>query len=95
MTNSIIKQSRRTDALGRAYAGSQLQIQIYVNRRRHELSKRILEASPALAQVSAQIIWVSPLEEEKFVEYKDKAFLKAIGLDHLVKELNEFWPRLL
>jgi hypothetical protein len=36
----------RVDELGRAFAGSQLQIQIYVNRREKELSQAVLNALP-------------------------------------------------
>jgi hypothetical protein len=63
--------SDRTDAFGRAYAGSQRQIQTYVNRRRADLDAAILRGLPELAAEGAQFEWVSPLEEERFNEYQD------------------------
>jgi len=72
--------SERTDAFGRAYAGSQRQIQTYVNRRRAELDAAILRGLPQLAAEGAQLEWVSPLEEERFKEYQDGAFLGTLGL---------------
>jgi hypothetical protein len=89
----MTERQGRTDHSGRAYAGSQLQIQIYVNRRQDELSRRVLEALPSLASLGADIRWVSPLESERFVEYQDRAFLRAVGLDHLAGALRKFWPR--
>ena len=82
----------RVDECGRAYAGSQLQIQIYVNRRSEELSRGVLRALPSLASLKARLTWVSPLEAEKFAEYQDRAFLAAVGLEHLARSLSNFWP---
>jgi hypothetical protein len=86
------KNRSRVDELGRAFAGSQLQIQIYVNRREEELSRAVLNALPSLASLSPRVHWVSPLESEKFIEYKDAEFLRAAGLVHLSPKLKEFWP---
>jgi hypothetical protein len=83
--------SPRVDDQGRAYAGSQLHIQIYVNRRREELNRAILDAV-ALSSLNAHLCWVSPLEDAKFVECKDEAFLWALGLQHLAGHLAQFWP---
>ena len=86
-------KSTRVDELGRARAGSQLQIQIYVNRRSEELSQKVFEGLPGLASLHPRLNWVSPLENDRFVEYQDVAFLKACGLEHLSAELKAFWPR--
>jgi hypothetical protein len=32
------------------------------------------------------------LESERFVEYQDRAFLRAVGLEHLARQLSGFWP---
>lgn len=90
---TVTKRNARVDDLGRAYAGSQLQIQIYVTRRSEELSQRVLDALPSLASSNARLRWVSPLESEKFAEYYDRAFLSALGFEHLDDALVEFWPR--
>jgi hypothetical protein len=86
------KNGSRVDELGRAFAGSQLQIQIYVNRRQEELSQAVTNALPSLASLSTQLHWVSPLEKDKFAEYKDVDFLRALGLKHLAPKLKGFWP---
>ena len=41
----------KVDKLGRAYVGSQLQIQIYVNRRSEELSQKVFDELPDLASL--------------------------------------------
>jgi hypothetical protein len=83
----------RVDEHGRAYAGSQRQIQTYVNRRRQELDAAILTALPQLAEGGARLEWVSPLENEKFREYFDSSFLASVGLIELAGELANFWPQ--
>ncbi len=83
----------RIDDLGRAYAGSQLQIQIYVNLRAAELSQQIIQGLPSLASLGPRLRWVSPLEKYKFLEYQDNAFLKACGFEHRSSDLRKFWPR--
>jgi len=37
-------------------------------------------------------VWVSPLESERFAEYRDGQFLAALGLSRLHDGLAEFWP---
>jgi hypothetical protein len=85
--------SDRVDEFGRAYSGSQLQIQTYVNSRRQQLDAAILGAFPELAKSGASFQWVSPLEGDRFSEYQDAAFLAALGLSELVGELADFWPQ--
>ena len=82
----------RTDDRGAAYAGSQLQIQIYVNCRVDELNRAVQAAFPALGILNPHIQWVSPLEAGQFAEYKDSAFLKAVALEGHMSALNNFWP---
>jgi hypothetical protein len=86
------KPKPRVDAQGRAFKGSQLQVQIYVNRREHELEQKLREELEALDQKAERFEWVSPLEVERFVEYQDVAFLRAVGLERLAPELAAFWP---
>ena len=38
------------------------------------------------------IRWVSPLAEDGFAEYRDRAFLDRIGSAELAPRLAEFWP---
>jgi hypothetical protein len=81
----------RVDATGAAFAGSQLQTQLYVNRRPELLQARISEALPEL--VDAQLHWVSPLAVDGYREYQDRAFLEQLGLGEHAEALPEFWPR--
>lgn len=81
----------RTDDAGRAFAGSQLQIQIAVSRRQDELSRATADAIELPS--SSYLAWRSPLEEERFTEYRDDAFLRVVGLEHLTPSLAAFWPR--
>ncbi|MBF0634186.1 MAG: hypothetical protein HQK85_06000 [Nitrospinae bacterium] len=81
----------RADSQGRAYKGSQLQIQIYVNRRAEELNTAICAAYPALKD---HISWVSPLKNALYEEYKDEDFLRSVGMSRLAPLLvGDFWPK--
>jgi hypothetical protein len=82
----------RRDVRGCAFAGSQLQLQIYVNRRRIELRRAVLKGLPLLASQQPSLQWVSPLEASGFREYRDGDFLRALGLGRLASELAGFWP---
>jgi hypothetical protein len=84
--------AKRVDAAGRAYKGSQLQTQIYVNRRRDELERAVMEGLPSLAVQQPALKWVSPIEVDSFKEYHDVRFLNAVGLKTLAPLLREFWP---
>jgi hypothetical protein len=86
------KPKARADAQGRAFKGSQLQVQIYVNRRQQELERKVREELETLDQKTERFEWVSPLEVERFVEYQDVAFLRAVGLERLAPKLAAFWP---
>jgi hypothetical protein len=87
------RQLGRVDEKGRAFKGSQLQIQIYVNRRQSELEAAVLDALPSLRAKHPHLEWVSPLESEIFEEYRNGDFLRALGLDEHVSALADFWPR--
>jgi len=85
--------ARRTDQSGRAFKGSQLQIQTYVNRCPDVLNDAIIAAIPELSESRLPLIWVSPLKDEGFREYQDAAFLQALGLKGLCDSLARFWPK--
>ena len=72
--------------------GSQLQVQIYANRRSGDLTKAVLDALPSLASETRKICWTVPLEHEGYAEPKDEAFLRAVGYGDLAQELAKFWP---
>jgi hypothetical protein len=78
----------RCDDTGRAFAGSQRQIQFYVNEQPSVLGQAISDA----LKTHFSLRWVSPLKSEGYREYWDSAFLKALGLPQHCRELNRFWP---
>ena len=85
----------RTNAFGAAYAGSQRQIQIYVNQKSVQLSSQVAAAINAQGDAMApeRIEWVSPLAKDSFREYQDAEFLAKVGLGTSVSALQGFWPR--
>jgi len=87
------KRGPRIDAEGRAFAGSQLQLQIYVNRRRAELDTAVTHALSLAGIAAAELDWRSPLERHGFRELQDSSFLRELGRDDLGEYLADFWPR--
>ena len=83
---------RRADERGRAYKGSQRQIQRYVNECPVRLNRAILACVPSLATPAPQVTWVSPLDEKRCAEYSDRDFLEHLGLAELWPALRQFWP---
>lgn len=90
----------RRDAEGRAFAGSQMCLQVWVNRRQEALSAALLQAL-SISDQGARVTWKSPLEgpptgkgsEEKgFKEFKDGQFLEQFGLRDQRPALRRFWP---
>lgn len=81
----------RVDENGRAYAGSQRQIQSYVNLQTDKVSASIIKAL-SLTE-NSRIVWVSPLASNSYNEYSDSNFLHALGLKLLTPMLAGFWPR--
>lgn len=87
------KDSSRTDSTGRAHAGSQRQIQTYVNERTNTLSSAIAQSLSPYNLNENDIYWVSPLTGDTYSEYQDSEFLERLGLGLLAPRLLEFWPR--
>lgn len=80
----------RTDDRGAAFAGSQLQTQLYVNRRTADLNSALVDAFPELG--GAELEWRSPLEADGYAEFYGSAFLARVGLSRLAVELASSWP---
>src|SRR5262249_52571226 len=78
----------RCDRDGKAFAGSQRQIQFYVNERPLVLNQAISDAF----KTALDLRWVSPLASERYREYWDSAFLRALGSSQYSKQLSNFWP---
>jgi hypothetical protein len=82
------EDKKRCDASGKAYAGSQRQIQFYVNEQPAILNRAIEEAFGHQFRPK----WVSPLKAERYREYKDLDFLEALGMGGQGEALKKFWP---
>lgn len=89
MTEQPSRRAKRVDEAGRAIAGSQLQLQLYVHCRRAEIDSAIQNA---LHLDAAPLDWRSPLESSRYKEFRDAAFLRIMGLTHLEEQLRRFWP---
>ena len=81
----------RVDENGVAFAGSQLQSQLWVNTRTDELNDAIRAEFDDLAD--EEITWTSPLAADGYTEYQDKGFLRAVGLEEHGDALAAFWPK--
>lgn len=81
----------RVDEEGRAYAGSQLSIQAWVNCRPEALADAVLRGLH-LGDDPRALEWCAPLAKERFAEPRDQAFLKALKLTDNRKDLAAFWP---
>ena len=87
------KDFSRIDSRGRAHAGSQRQIQTYVNEKTGLLNSVIAQSLSRGDLDEKAIDWVSPLAADTYSEYRDSEFLERIGLGLLAPRLLEFWPR--
>jgi len=87
------KNLRFVDTDGRARAGSQRQIQTWVNELEVDFSQRVLGVLDPSAGPDARLRWVSPLANDMFNEYQDAEFLDKLGLSKYSDELSEFWPK--
>ena len=50
-------KTTRVDDVGRAYAGSQFQIQTYMNRQSEELFQKVIRGLPGLALLHPHLNW--------------------------------------
>ena len=73
-----------------ALRGSQRWLQLAVNRCPDVIDDAFSRAM-GLGQ-GETIEWLSPLESEDFIEYKDHAFLERLGLSPQHRKLSYFWP---
>ena len=87
------KDFARTNSTDRAHAGSQRQIQTNVNERTQALNAAVAQSLSRYDLDEKDINWVSPLEADKYLEYRDSEFLECVGLGHLAPRLQEFWPQ--
>jgi hypothetical protein len=63
-------------------------VQTYVN----EFPCDFQDAISSALQTALKLKWVSPLKSERYVEYQDRSFLRALGLGCFSQQLTSFWP---
>jgi len=78
-------------AEGIAERGSQKWLQYLINSK-PELINEDIAASVAGINLK-DIVWLSPLRDDDYAEYRDRAFLRRLKLDLEKVTLPEFWPR--
>ncbi len=76
--------------MDRAERGSQKWIQDLVNADGNLLAGMIRQSFPQPG--AKEIIWLSPLQEDDFAEYRDRSFLDRLGLQEHAEALSRFWP---
>ena len=69
--------------------GSLKWIQTLVNKNSDLLNEKI---KIHIGNDSFEIQWLSPLKHDNYAEYRDKDFLKILGLQNFNNKLSEFWP---
>ena len=73
-----------------AQRGSQRWLQIAVNRCPEVINSTIVNELGLCS--SEKIEWLSPLECDGFVEYRDEQFIKRLGESLDKRPLKDFWP---
>jgi hypothetical protein len=66
---------------------------MYVNERPQALSAAVAQTLLWYGLEEKDIRWVSPLEGESYLQYRDSEFLERVGLGSLAPQLQEFWPQ--
>lgn len=74
-----------------ARAGSRRWLQVAVNSRPEVLDRQILDVLSPVSSTD-RVEWLSPREEDRYVEYRDGATIERLGLDISPETLKEFWP---
>ena len=83
----------RVDSQRRAYKGSMMQLQAYVNQLQSDLDSALVGSISGLNQWPG-IRWVSPVAQDSYREYSDQGFISALGLGPAEKAaMAKFWPR--
>lgn len=72
--------------------GSLKWIRVAVNEHRELFNSHILSASSIPGD--DEIVWVSPLLDDDYAEYRDQDFLDRLELNLPKKRLKDFWPNL-
>lgn len=73
-----------------ARRGSKRWLQLTVNRCPNVIDEAIANAIDL--EHGETIEWLSPLESDAFTEYRDRAFLKRLGINPQRRQLEDYWP---
>jgi hypothetical protein len=74
----------------KATKGSQMWLQFGVNQK-PEILNEAIRTGAGLAR-GTTIEWLSPLECDNYVEYRDQAFIDKLNLKLIQRPLSKFWP---
>ena len=85
-------QPQPVNEVGRAYAGSQKQIQSCVNLCPERFTSAVADVLQLPQSMRTTVEWVSPLARDSYIEYRDTEFLEVLGLSRYAPELAQFWP---
>jgi hypothetical protein len=72
--------------------GSQKWVQKIINFCPSRLNRLIQQEIASLS--GREIQWTSPVEQDKFAEYRDAAFLENLDLQEFAEKLEKFWPKM-
>ena len=72
--------------------GSQKWVQKIINFCPSRLNRLIQQEIASLS--GREIQWTSPVEQDKFAEYRDAAFLENLDLQEFAEKLEKFWPNM-
>lgn len=75
----------------KATRGSQKWLQVAVNRHPEIVNDAIRASAKVLTGTAIE--WLSPLASDDYVEYRDQAFVRKLGLVLKDRPLFDFWPR--
>ena len=72
--------------------GSQKWVQKIINFCPSRLNRLIQQEIASLS--GREIQWTSPVEQDKFAEYRDAAFLENLDLQEFAEKSEKFWPKM-
>ena len=74
-----------------AEKGSQIWIQKVINEKPDLIDSQIRELCDS--SIIKEIVWLSPLRDDGYAEYRDQTFIDLLGTQLTNHPLSDFWPR--
>ncbi len=78
-------------AEGLAHRGSQMWLQRLINEYPQIINNEVCKIVPGI--ISDNINRLSPIREDDFSEYRDKAFIERLDISLKELPLKDFWPK--